>query len=102
MQAVKYFADHSLTFFEIHAQYPMSAPFRIPKSYEGMSGGAVWRFYVMEKGQEIEVVGSRLIGVPFFQILAQDGKGQIVCHAAKDVYGRLIDALRIRWPEEVS
>ena len=100
MRAVRYFVDRRLTFFEVQDKYPISDPFRTPTSYEGMSGGAVWRFYVAEKGDKAEVVEARLLGVPFFQNSLRDEKRMIVCHDAKDVYGLLIDAIRNRWPNE--
>jgi hypothetical protein len=72
--------------------------FKLPSSFGGTSGGAVWRFYIGEKDGTPSVVDSRLIGVPFFET-PRDGKMIISFHGPKSIYGVLADAIAKRWPE---
>lgn len=74
--------------------------FPAPKSFQGTSGGAVWRFYVAKKDGKVEIIDHRLIGVPFFEGESTGGKQEIVCHDAKDIYGSLIDQVAARWCKE--
>lgn len=73
--------------------------FPLPSSFEGMSGGALWRFFVEEKDKDSVVIESRLIGVPFHQSLGKDHVRVITCHGARSVYGALVGKIRERWRE---
>jgi hypothetical protein len=67
--------------------------FHAPSSYEGTSGGGLWRIYPQPAdGGE---VAYRLIGVAFYQ--TEDR--QIICHGQASLYVRLFDAIREKWPE---
>jgi hypothetical protein len=67
--------------------------FIAPSSYEGTSGGGLWRVY--PQPDDGGNVAYRLIGVAFYQ--SEDR--EIVCHGQASVYGRLFDAVRDKWPE---
>jgi len=73
---VRYLKTHDLLYVKLATEHEPT--FKIPSSFEGMSGGALWRFYVVEKDGGQEVIDSRLIGVPFHQSSAVHGKREIV------------------------
>jgi hypothetical protein len=57
LAALRYPANYELYYYE-----PTNGPgFTLPKSFQGTSGGAVWRFYVAEKDGSVDVVDRRLI-----------------------------------------
>jgi hypothetical protein len=96
--AIRYRDDFDILDFELTSD----AEFGLPNSFEGTSGGAIWRFFVTEKDNKPLVVERRLIGVPFYQSLAADKKRIITYHGPKSIYGVLIDRIIARWPEEAS
>ena len=71
-----------------------------PDSYHGMSGGALWRVYCTkdDDGQP-SVSEKKVFGVAFHQSDISNQKRIITCHGPRSVYGRLIDAVREKWPE---
>jgi hypothetical protein len=82
---------------------PKGIDFSLPESFEGMSGGAVWRFYVTKnKDGTLNPVDRRLIAVPFFQSPPSGGRREITCQGPMGIYGSLIDAVTKRWPHEAS
>jgi hypothetical protein len=72
--------------------------FPLPNSFEGMSGGALWRIYFNEENDVPSIVERRLFGVPFHQSLAQDGARIITCHGPVGIYRTLIDEVSKKWP----
>jgi len=56
--------------------------FELPKSFQGTSG-AIWRFYVKEENNQINVVDRRLIGIPYYEDITPRGTREIVCHGPK-------------------
>lgn len=98
LTAMRYLADYDLYYFEPTGD----AGFSLPESFEGTSGGAVWRFYVEEKNGETPVIDRRIVGVPFFQMRYKDKPVEIVCHGSKSIYGPLIDKIKQKWPEETK
>jgi hypothetical protein len=67
--------------------------FRPPSSYEGTSGGGLWRVY--PQPDDGGPTAYRLIGVAFYQTPDRE----IICHGQASVYGRLFDAVRDKWTE---
>jgi hypothetical protein len=52
--------------------------FSLPESFEGMSGGAVWRFYVTKNTDgTLNPIDRRLIAVPFYQSPPSGGRREI-------------------------
>ncbi len=96
--AIRYRDDFDILDFELTSD----AEFGLPNSFEGTSGGAIWRFFVTEKDNKPVVVERRLIGVPFYQSLTADKKRIITYHGPKSIYGVLIDRAIARWPDEAS
>ena len=101
MSAVRYLSDRALNYFALQGE--PDPGFSFPGSFAGVSGGAIWRFYVKENAEgAIELVDSRLIAVPFYENHDTERKRQIICHGSKDIYGRLIDEVSNRWPQETQ
>jgi hypothetical protein len=76
--------------------------FPLPNNFEGMSGGALWRVFYNEKDGVSEIVGKRLVGVPFWQSDRDDGRKIITCHAEKGIYTTLLDKIIAQWPDETN
>ena len=74
--------------------------FELPVSFEGTSGGALWRFYLEMKNDSPSAIAKRLVGVPFYQSTNSDEKQIITCHGPMSVYRNLIDKIVERWPDE--
>ena len=74
--------------------------FELPKSFQGTSGGALWRFYVEEKDKKINVVDRRLIGVPYYEDITPRGTREIVCHGPKGIYDPLTVKILQKWPDK--
>ena len=71
-----------------------------PVSYEGMSGGALWRvYYTKDDDGQLSVLDKKVFGVAFHQSDLSDQKRIITCHGPRSVYGSLIEAIREKWPE---
>lgn len=71
-----------------------------PSSFGGMSGGALWRVYCSDNNNSHPIVLDKVIvGVAFYQSEVVQQKRIITCHGPQSIYGRLIDAIRERWPE---
>jgi len=98
LAALRYFDTYQLHYFEL----TNDPGFSLPQSFEGTSGASSWRFYVAEKDNAVTVVERRLVGVPFYQSLDPDGKKIITCHAARDIYGALVDAVAAKWHDEAG
>jgi hypothetical protein len=95
--AMRYTDKHGLYYFEPNKEIDFS----LPGSFQGMSGGAVWRFYVTKnRDGELNVVDRRLIAVPFYESPAADGKRILTCQGPFGIYGSLIDAVTNAWPDE--
>lgn len=71
----------------------------MPDSFEGVSGGAIWRYYVTIKNGNPEVVDRRVIGVPFYQWFSTR---TIRYHGPVSIYGRLFDQIVAKWPNEAK
>lgn len=76
--------------------------FPLPDNFQGMSGGALWRFYFFEKDNIPSIVEKRLVGVPFHQSAAEDGTKIITCHGPVGIHSALIDAITTQWPEDAK
>jgi hypothetical protein len=61
----KEFKENNVDLVEIEIDYSSSP--RIPKSYEGVSGGALWELHAELDGTKVLSVGKRLYGIDFRQ-----------------------------------
>jgi hypothetical protein len=99
LAALRYVDEHGLYYFEPSDKIDFS----LPGSFEGMSGGAAWRFYVTKnKDGTLNPIDRRLIAVPFYQSSPSGGRREITCQGPMGIYGSLIDAVAKRWPDEAS
>jgi hypothetical protein len=73
--AVRFLNTHDLLYVQLATEHEPA--FKIPNSFEGTSGGSVWRFFVTEKDGNPEIVESRLIAVPFHQSLTEMGRERL-------------------------
>jgi len=76
--------------------------FKLPGDYQGTSGGAVWRIYLKVNGDNPEIAGARLWGIPYYQTKKEGGGHVLSCHGMGGVYGALLDAVIAKWPEETA
>jgi hypothetical protein len=69
---------------------------KLPESYEGLSGGGLWRFH-FQKSQDdhLEFTEWRFAGVAFYQT---EEPRRIICHGPKSVHKILRDAVMAKWP----
>ncbi|WFP76564.1 hypothetical protein [Mesorhizobium sp. WSM4906] len=70
-------------------------PEKRPGSYQGTSGGGLWRMYL---GADLHSVRDRcLVGVAFYEF-KDDGRMTVVCHGPEAIYGAMVNAIRQKWP----
>jgi hypothetical protein len=98
--ALRCLKTYGLYYYQLANEHEPS--FKIPNSFEGTSGGAIWRFYVEQKDGKVQVIDRRLIAVPFHQSFTADGRREITCQSPKDIYGALVDQITARWPKETK
>lgn len=85
------------TFEFTHTQYK---DFALPESFKGTSGGSVWKIFFKHDGKKGVVVGQELWGVPYWQDDNDGGGKTLVCHGRAGIFGKLLQQIRDRWPEE--
>ena len=62
-----------------------------PESYEGVSGGAVWRVYA---NSDNTIETTNIVGVAFWQTEPDlNGNRVLICHGPDSVYGKLHDEI---------
>jgi hypothetical protein len=76
---------HDLIDFEVTRR----PDFTLPSSFEGTSGGSLWRFYLAMENSEPWVIEKRLVGVPFYQTHSQDGNRLLICQGPRSIYDKL-------------
>lgn len=72
-----------------------------PKSYEGTSGGGVWRLGLKpDNTGTFAVVEARLSGVAYWQTKNKDSGSdfELIGHGPRTLYEKLIPAVEARWP----
>jgi hypothetical protein len=67
----------------------------LPTSYEGTSGGGLWKFYL--DPYDFSLVQARLIGVAYWQ-KPVGNELHLAGHAQVSIYKTLLDAIRQKWP----
>jgi hypothetical protein len=83
--------------FDIYRFKPKPAPgFALPGTYEGTSGGGLWRLYTKKNDDgSFSLVQRRLAGIAFWQT---PPPRNIICHGQRSLYENLVQAIRQRWP----
>ena len=67
-----------------------------PKSFGGVSGGGLWRFFVSDDRRE--VLESRFAGIAFYEVQGTSKSPDIICHGPRSIYSYLHDQVLQRWP----
>lgn len=71
-----------------------------PASYEGLSGGTLWRVYCNKSDDgQLSLSNMLVFGVAFHQSDIFENKRVITCHGPRSIYGPLIEAVREKWPD---
>ena len=82
---------------------PGKAEIQLPNSYEGTSGGGLWRVYMEgPPGDQQKRVQTRLLGIPFYEILVPGSSPNIICHGPDSIYNSLMAKIRVLWPRETT
>jgi hypothetical protein len=92
----KYFRKGKFDFVDVDSdRNPKTSA---PDSYEGMSGGGLWKITVGRKKEEdagiIRVLGVTLAGVVFYQSKEVKLRRIVRCHGPKTIYQNLLAKLK--------
>ncbi len=69
-----------------------------PSSFDGTSGGGMWRLYVSEKASgEFDLIEARLVGIAFWEEY-ENGALKIIGHGVKSIYQEMRSRIHSRWP----
>jgi hypothetical protein len=79
-QITRRFKENETDLVEVTVDYSSSS--RVPESYEGVSGGALWELHIELNGQTIVNVVKRLSGVAFRQ---SDDHAFVVCNGSPSI-----------------
>jgi hypothetical protein len=81
--------------YDLHKFKPEpEAAFRVPKSFAGMSGGGIWRFYFQSRDtKEPEFIERRLVGVAFWEF----PNGTMVGHGPRTLFDMLWKQMGAKW-----
>jgi hypothetical protein len=77
---------------------PQALPMtELPEHWKGTSGGGLWRVRVGEDDEGQRKLDVALAGIAHME--TRPG-GNIVCHGPRSLYGRLVAAMRAKWPND--
>ncbi len=66
-----------------------------PQSYEGFSGGGLWKLMVARTSAGELVIKEKILsGVAFYQSTLVKSRRAIICHSRQSIYGSAIDAIK--------
>ena len=85
--------------FECKIHYSSDA--RVPTSYGGVSGGALWQFEVERSGRRIVAIKKKLAGVAFRQSAVVNDERLIYCQG-RDAIEQLITMVRGKWMQSAA
>lgn len=71
-----------------------------PSSYEGTSGGGIWRLGLKRTNTgSSAVIDSRLVGVVYFETDKTENRGrELIGHGPRSLYLKMFPAIQRRWP----
>jgi hypothetical protein len=95
VKIVREFLENDSRLFECKIHYAADA--KVPTSYGGVSGGALWQMDVELSGTRIIGMKKRLYGVAFRQSAIVNGERLIHCQS-KDTIEELIMNMKNSWP----
>jgi len=97
-KVTKEFKESNVDLVEIEINYSSSP--RVPESYEGVSGGALWEIHVELEGAKIVSVGKRLYGIAFRQ--SKETDHHYIILNGPSVIETLKGAICQKWPAAAS
>jgi hypothetical protein len=71
-------------------------PTELPDNWKGTSGGGLWRVRVDDTTEGAPKLQVALAGIAH----RQTGRGNIICHGPRSLYGKLAVAMRSKWPND--
>lgn len=84
--------DNAHGFDLFHFEPVPEKDFVLPKSYQGTSGGGLWRLYMRKQDDgSFSLSQSRLVGVAFYE---RPDDNRIICHGQDSLYRRLFEKIR--------
>lgn len=75
--------------------------FKLPGSFEGTSGGAIWQLFLQMVDGQAKVVAKRYWGIPFYQRRRTGKTAVLICHGPDGIYKAMFDKIVDTWPSEV-
>lgn len=91
--------DHHELMDFVPRNYP---DFKLPGSFEGTSGGAIWQLFLKMVDGEAKVVAKRYWGIPFYQRRRIGKSAVLICHGPDGIYKAMFDKIVQTWPSEVG
>lgn len=61
---------------------------KLPKHYDGMSGGGIWAVLIAQKGDPFEIQDFALLGVTYYQSAVRRGRSYLRGHFVQSIYQR--------------
>jgi hypothetical protein len=92
VNSTREFEEDGVRLVEVGVDYTLS--FRIPESYEGVSGGALWKLDIELDGDKAVGVQKKLDGVPFRQ---SPDNNLVICNGSPSI-GTLVERVKKKWP----
>jgi hypothetical protein len=105
-QIVRNFTIDDFDYVHLNVMCPqMSEDIEPPSSFAGMSGGGIWHVRVARdpktSGVFLDVEGTILAGVMFYQTFWENKPKELRCHAWKSIYQKVYEALS-NWESQQS
>jgi hypothetical protein len=84
--------DGEFDYFSVQAADYLKS--KLPKSFGGCSGGALWEGVVYERPDgSLEIRDKLLSGVAFYESGWEDGRNTVTCHGRRSIYRNVMDEL---------
>ncbi len=81
----------------LHLNFHASSGDEMPSSFEGMSGGGVWKLRLQQNRETLALTvdfnATILAGVCFYEILSQKKPEALRCHGGKSIYQKVYEKL---------
>jgi hypothetical protein len=92
VKSTREFEEDGAKLVEVGVDYAASS--RVPTSYEGVSGGALWKLHAELDGDKVVGVQKKLDGVAFRQ---SPDNSLVTCNGSPSI-GTLLERIRKKWP----
>jgi hypothetical protein len=94
VKSTREFEEDGAKLVEIGVDYASSS--KVPESYEGVSGGALWKLHTELDGDKVVGVQKKLDGVAF----RQSADHNLVTLNGTSSIGTLVELIRNKWAAE--